>query len=93
MLMMKLQKMVRRFFARFAGARKPTPGPIARIRFEELRREQSRLREINPGVQGIELPFGSQLGAFRDENVGRSTTEPARRVRICVNRLRFSGKV
>jgi hypothetical protein len=87
--MTRLRRAIRRFFARLLGFQKPTtPGVIARLRLQELR-EQSRRWEIRPPSSECDLPLGTELGAFRDEKRGRSTTEPAGRIRISVNRIRF----
>ena len=87
--MMRIRRAVHRFFTHLLGFQKaPTPGAIARSRLQELR-EHSRRWEIRPPSSECELPFGSELGAFRDENAGRNTTEPAGRIRISVNRIRF----
>lgn len=80
---------LRRFFAHLLGFQKPpTPGAIARMRLEELRREHSRRWEIRPPSSECELPFGPELGLFHNESAGRTTTQPAGRIKISVNRLR-----
>jgi hypothetical protein len=89
--MMRFRRAIRlffRFFRRLARPRRLTPGAIARMRLEDLRREQSHRWEIRPPSSECELPFGSGLASFENDNAGRATTEPARRIKISVNRLR-----
>jgi hypothetical protein len=83
-----LSRIARRLFAsRFR--REPTPGAIARMRLEELRREQSRNHwEIRPPSSECEMPVGPELSAFPGKTVGRTAAEPADKVRISVNRVR-----
>jgi len=84
-----LHRVFRRFFARLLGfQRPPTPGAIARMRLEELRREQSPRWEIQPLNSEGELLFGNELVVFHDEMPGRTETHTSGRIRINVNRLR-----
>jgi hypothetical protein len=87
--MMKLGEMVRSFFSRLAGPRKPTPGAIARMRLEESRRERSRSHwEIRPPSSECELPFGTELGIVQDETPSHTRKQSSDRIKISVNRIR-----
>ena len=72
--MMRILGAIRRFFAHLLGFQKPlTPGAIARMRLEELKREHSLRWEIRPPRPECESPFGTELGLFHNENDGRTT--------------------
>jgi hypothetical protein len=86
--MTRLRRALRQLFSRLAAPRKPTPGAIARMRLEEFRRDSSCRWEIRPHSSECEWPFGTELGAFRDESSRDVTEQPANRIRISVSRLR-----